>query len=238
MSGVTATTVRDNIVYVDSQYTHRWIDAIGPDVVKCIENFVVFPLGDTNSNPSAYTTTEVGTNTIALQASTDGGTCVITTGGTENNGMNVQLNGEAFKLSNNYPCYFGCKFQISDADQSDICIGLCITDTTAATAVSDGLYFRSVDESATLNWLAEMTNGETVAAAATMTDATWYIVEWYFDGATATAYVNGSEVASVAATDDNFPDDEHLTPTFAVLTGATAVTTLTLDWLRAIQIRN
>ena len=58
------------------------------------------------------------------------------------------------------------------------------------------------------------------------------------NGATATAYVNGSEVASVAATDDNFPDDEHLTPTFAILTGDNAAITLTLDWLRAIQIRN
>uniref|UniRef100_A0A6M3KRC9 Putative structural protein n=1 Tax=viral metagenome TaxID=1070528 RepID=A0A6M3KRC9_9ZZZZ len=238
MAGVTQSTLRGNIVFYDSQYSHRIVDAIGPDVVKWSEEFVKFIDDSTSRNALGYTTTEVGTCTIATVAGADGGNVLITTGGTENNGLQIQLIGEAFKLNNSYPCYFGARFQVNDADQVDALVGLCITDTTAIDGATDGLYFRTVDESAVLNFVLEKNEAESSTAAATLTDATWVEAEWYYDGNSVHAYINGVEVADVADTDAGFPNDEWLTPTIALLTGENTANTMTLAWARAFQFRN
>jgi hypothetical protein len=220
----------------DDPNTWRWFDVWGLNAVRWELDMVTLAQ-DASANPAGYTTTEAGTNTIALQASTDQGTLLITTGGTENNGLQIQPLGEAFSFAGRYPAYFGIKFQNNDVDQSDILAGLTITDTSAIVAVSDGIYFRTVDESAVLNFVLEKDSVESTTAAATLVDATWITAEFYYDGEdTITAYIDGTEVASIARTDASFPNDEHLTPIIAILTGETAAQTLTIQWARAFQI--
>ena len=240
MARVTETEIHGHIVYTDAQYAHRWLDVVGPNAVKWREEFVTFPIDDTSKNPTAYTTTEVGTCTIALAAGADAGNCVITTGATENNGLQIQALGEAFKLVQGYPFYLGAKFALSDVSEVDAAVGLSITDTTLlADGATDTFMFRTDDDVSVMHLIVEQDSAETLAAGYTLTDGAVVTAEVEYDGeGTATVYINGIEVATVSDQDANWPSDEYLTPTIAILTGETAANTFTLEWARIFQIRN
>lgn len=229
--GVTETTVHNHIVYVDTDNTQRWLDVVGPKATKWVMESVRYTADN-------YTVTAVNGSTVAQLAGAFGGNLQLLADSAENDGVQMQLLGEAFYLSGQYPAYFGVRFQGDDVDQTDLLVGLAIQDTTAIAAVSDGAYFRSVDESAVLNFILEKDSVETSNAADTLTDSTWVEAEFYYDGVTnITAYIDGVQVAQVALTDANMPDDEYLTPILAMLTGEAVTNSITVDWARAFQIR-
>jgi len=233
---VETATVRNHLVMRDKTKTWRWYDAFGPNVVKWELDMVTLAQ-DASANPAGYTTTEVGTNTIALSESTDKGQLLLTSGGTENNGIQIQPLGEAFSFASRYPCYFGARIAANDVDQVDAFVGLAITDTTMLAGCSDDIGFRTDDESAALQFILEKDSNETANSVDTLTNDGWVTCEWYYDGADYVyAYVDGTLQATVARSDANFPNDEHLTPTIALLTGETTANTLTVQWARAIQI--
>ena len=136
-----------------------------------------------------------------------------------------------------YPTYFGVKFQINDVDQTDCLFGFCITDTACIDAVTDGIYFRSVDETGVLNFVLEQDSVESVTAVNTMTDATDVHVEFYYYGSNVYVYCNDSLMATIADTDANFPNDELLRLTIEFLTGEAVANTCTIKELRFIQIQ-
>lgn len=227
---VESASVHSQLVMRDTVKTWRWYDAFGPNVAKWEEDGVQYNVDD-------YTKTDVGTDTIALVAGADNGNLLFTSGTNENDGTQIQLEGEAFKFASAYPCYFGAKFKVNDADQVDVALGLGITDSTFIAGATDGLYFRSVDESAVLNFIAEKDENESSLAVTTLVDDTFVTVEFYYDGTSAvTVYLDGTEVGSIATSDTNFPDDEYLTPTLAILTGDASANTMTVEWARAIQL--
>jgi hypothetical protein len=178
---------------------------------------------------------------MTMVAGADGGALLMTSGGTADNGVQFQPVTEGFYFAQRWPCYFGAKFAMNDADQTDCYLGLAITDTSAATAVSDGIGFWSVDESTDLQFSVcknyAGTTGITNAVVGTLVDATAITVEFYFDGTTAYAYVDGAAAGSLAYSSTSFPNDEYLTPIIAMLTGATAANTMTLYWAKAFQVR-
>ncbi len=234
-------TLRNNLVARDTALTWRLYDALGPNAVKHIEDFVALSVDDTTGDPVEYTMTVVevgaGNSTVALTPLL-GGAAIITAAANEDDGAQIQLkNSEAFQLNAGYPCYFGIQLQGNDVDQSDILVGLCITDTDLIAGMTDGAYFRSADASATLQFVLEKDSLETSTSVATLVDATDITLEFYWDGTNITAYVDGVEVASVATTDTNFPNDEALTPSIAFLTGEAVANTMTVKWMRAIQVR-
>jgi hypothetical protein len=234
-------TIRDNIVYRDSVLTWRLYDAFGPSVVKHLEDFVYWNTDDTTGDSTAYTQTvvEVGAgDSTAVLSTGNGGNLLITAAANENDGLQLQSkNATAFQLNGLLPCYFGIKFQAGDVDQSDFLVGLAVQDTTVIAAVADGLYFRSVDAAATVQFILEKNSLEASTDVATMTDATDITLEYYFDGVNTTAYVDGTQQAQVAFTSTNHPDDVSLTPTIAFLTGEAVANTMTVSWMRAIQLR-
>ncbi|RLC82297.1 MAG: hypothetical protein DRJ03_19225, partial [Chloroflexi bacterium] len=134
-----------------------------------------------------------------------------------------------------YPCYFGIRFKVNDADQVDFLAGLCITDTTLLGGMSDGVYFQTVDESATLTLEIEKDSSATSGSVHTLVDDTWVIAEFYFDGTYVDSYIDGTLQTRLAVT--NLPDDEELTVSLALLTGEAVANTATIDWVRAFQIR-
>lgn len=225
---------RSNIVFLESQ---SWFDAFGPNVVKFLDEFVYTPFASAD-NPSAYTVTLVeagaGETTVALKAGADGGTLLITTDAAENDGANIQAKGEAFKALT-YPIYFGCRFKISEATQSDFLIGLCITDTDLLGGMTDGIYFRKVDGSTTMAFVLEKDSTETSTNYGTAVAAdTWLKLEFYFDGTNVDWYVN--DVLQTRPATTNLCNDEWLTPSVHVLTGSAAIITAEVDYLRCIQI--
>jgi hypothetical protein len=221
-------TFHNSIVFYDSVHTHRWYDAIGPNVRK-VEMVTEYPL-------DSSTTTAVNGSTITGLESSLGGGWVFTTDAAENDGVQMQNNSEWAYFSGPFPAYFGARLMIADVDNADVFAGFAITDTTILAACSDNLGFRVVDNDAALTFVLENTNAETIVDLTDLTDATYVTIEFTYDGDTVTYYVDGVEAGSQAVTIANMPDDEHLAPALAILTGDGGANSMTVQWARWIQI--
>jgi len=228
-------TIKNNLVVRDSEKPWRWFDAFGPNVVKTIVNPTQNGVPSTTTMAGAVVTVSTAGTLVSVD-STDGGALAWTPSATEDQGLQAQW-GEGFYLGQKWPAYFGVRFSNVDVDQADWIVGLCINDTTLLGGMTDGAYFRSVDASAALTFVLEKDSAETETAVATLVDATYVTAEFYFDGDYVYAYINGTLAASVAVTNANFPNDEHLAAAIALLTGEATANTLNIAWMRAIQIQ-
>jgi hypothetical protein len=226
---------RGNLVFYDNT-RQRWLDAIGIDVFKHIMIPVALPTDDTTGDPTEYTMTVVEAGAGDSTAVLADGTLLFTCAANEDDGINLQLKGEAFDFATGNLTYFGIKLQTNDATQTDLLVGLCITDTTLLGGMTDGVYFECLDGSTDINFVLEQDSTETTSAAAvgTLADDTDIILEFLFDGTNVDAWVNGVLQTRLATT--NLPDDEQLTPSIAFLTGEAVANTLTVKWMRSIQI--
>ena len=218
----------------------RLIDVIGVGVVKYIEDFTRLPVDDTTGDPTEWTmtVTEAGAGGDSTFKSQDGpgGLGRITTDNADNDGVNAQLNGEAFELTSDQVLYFGAfGVKINDVTQSDLFLGLAITDTDILGGVTDRIGFQSIDAEALLKFAVEKNNAETLSASLhTLVDAAAVDLEFYFDGLTLEVFVDGVSVATPAVT--NLPDDEQLRVSWQFLTGEAVAQTCDIDKLVCIQI--
>ena len=235
-------TVNNALVFYDSVYAHRWYDAIGPSVAKYDQQFLTLPSDDSTGDATEWelTITEAGADTTHVVTDAAGGALLITCAGNEDDGISMQLGaaaGENVYLNGNYPLYMRLKFAINDVDQTDILFGVCVTDTDCLGAVTDGLYFRSVDESAVLSCVAEKNSVESVLGAQTMVDGTTYTAEVLYDGATAYAYIDGSLLGPIAYASPTFPNDELMRLTLEFLSGEAVANTLTVYEMAMVHLR-
>lgn len=235
-------SIRNHLVIRDATNTWRWYDAWGPSVVKYIMNTAAVPTDDTTGMPSEFTNTLVNASTFA-HTDVLGGGVLFTAAGAENDGVSLQLGdelggaGESVSFAAEYPTYLRCDLQISDVDQTDVLVGFCITDTALLGGMTDGIYFRSVDGSAVVNFVLEQDSAESATAVATMTDATDVCLEIFYWGSNIYAYVDGTLMATVADTDANFCNDELLRLSFEFLDGEAIGNTATVKKLLFIQIQ-
>ena len=242
MANVIGRRINGNLVYLEQigsdRKPKRLHDAIGPDVFKYLNDFVGGPGIDTAFDDD-WTVTRVeagaGESTVTL-ADESGGALLITTDAAENDGVNMQLLGESFNLAGSgiKALYFGARFKVSDATQSDFFVGLCDTDTDILGGADDSIGFRKVDGSTAVSFLTEKATTETTASAYTC-DTAYHIVEFYYDGVGATleAFVDGTSLGLIATT--NLPDEEQRV-SIHFLTGEAVAKTMTVDWVRCIQI--
>ena len=235
-------TVNNATVFYDSVYTNRWYDAIGPDVVKYAQQYATIPSDDSSGDSTEWehTIVEVGGTTTHVVTDVAGGGLLITGAGNENDGINMQLGaaaGENVKLDASYPLFCSLRFALNDVDQTDMLFGVTVTDTTALGGVTDGMYFRTVDESAVLNFVAEKDSVESIVGAQTMVDGTTYTAEFLFDGSMVYAYIDGNELGRISSSSPTFPDDEEMRLTLAFLSGEAVANTLTVYEMRMIHLR-
>lgn len=233
-------TVNGQLVYYESGYEYRWLDAFGPAVNKVLEEFVHGRVASADTL-AGWTTTLVegggGESTVALVQGSDSGELLLTSDAADNDGINLQLLGEAFKFAGNLPLYFGIKLKANEATQDDFLVGLCITDTDLLGGMTDGTYFRKVDGSTSVSFVCEKNSAETeVSSVLTFAANTYYVLEFTYDGTSINAYVDGTLVATVAASNANVCNDEYLTPSIHFLTGEAVLHTMTIDWIRTVQI--
>lgn len=182
-----------------------------------------------------WTITETGTGTCAV-GNLDNGILVVTNAAADDDANFLQWSGntnaatvETWKFVSGKPLWFKSRFKISDATQSDLVLGLAITDTTPL-AVSDGVYFLKEDGSTTLNLLVTKNSTSTTTAAATLADDTYVTVGFVYDGASRIdIYLNDVRVGSSVTT--NLPDDEELTITFGIQNGEAVAKILSLDYI-------
>jgi hypothetical protein len=132
--------------------------------------------------------------------------------------------------------WFEARFKVSDATQSDVVMGLQITDATPLD-VTDGVFFIKADGAATVDLLVEKNNtATTTSSVATMADDTFITLGFFYDGVSTIYYfVNGALGGSSVTT--NLPDDEDMTISFAIQNGEAVAKTMTVDYINVAKER-
>ena len=172
---------------------------------------------------------------VIQATSSAGGALLITTNDADDDSEELQLKGEAFKLSTSKKAYFSTRFKLSDATQSDMLIGLTITDTTAIDGVSDGVFFGKDDGDTNLDFVVEKDSTETEDTGIhTMEDDTFVTATFFIDPDRAAVYYSINNAAPVKVANTNLPTDEELTVTLAIQAGAAAAKSLTVDYVTAM----
>jgi prepilin-type processing-associated H-X9-DG protein len=236
MTSVRPRRIAGNIAYWDG-HRERLVAAIGPDAYTFFDDFTHQNLASADA-PLGWTVTLVeggGGESTITKPDGSGGHLLLTTDANDNDGVNMQAAGEAFGFAAEQTAtYFGIRLKCSEATQSDFLVGLCITDTTLLGGLTDGVYFEKLDGGTGISFVTEKDSTETQTdSLGTLAADTWVLLEFYGDGSSIRAYINGSLVATHTT---NIPDNELLTPSIHFLTGDAAAETLTVDWVRAIGI--
>jgi len=177
-----------------------------------------------------WTVTETQAGATQALTDGDGGLLLITNTAADDDLVSLQKVGESYRFASGKKLFFEARFKVSDATQSDLVIGLQITDTTPLD-VTDGVFFIKADGAATVNLLVEKNNTATTSSAiATMANDTFIRLGFYYDGDSQIQYfVNGTLGGASVTT--NLPDDEDLTVTFAIQNGEAVAKTMTVDYI-------
>lgn len=217
-SGVTNVTKTSNLGHYGQPDPSKWH--------TYFDDFDTFTAADWT-----ITTTEAGAG-AATEALTDadGGVLLVTNDDADNDADFFNKVGESFLFEAGKRMIFKARFQVSDATQSDIVIGLQITDTTPL-AVSDGVYFQKDDGDASLDFhVAKDSTATDTTALATLADATWVTVGFGYDGKSDIGiFVNDVQVSSSVTT--NLPDDEEMTISFGIQNGEAVAKTMSIDYI-------
>lgn len=185
------------------------------------------------------TTTEAGSgNASEAITSGAGGQLLITNDDADNDLDFFQLKGESFKWDSSKRMFFSARFKTNDATQSEIVMGLQITDTTPLD-VTDGIFFLKVDADTKPDLIIEKDNTSTLSILEmdAMEDDTFVTLSFEYDpldvatgGAVFRAYQDDVQVGEITGT-TNAPDDEDLTISFGIQNGEAAAKTLTIDFI-------
>lgn len=240
MGFVRQSFVRGALVFRDDTHTKRWVDAVGANVVKYINDFTGGPSTDAGfDSETEWTITRVeggaGESTIT-RIDGSGGFMRIKSDAADNDGINMQL-GESWELTSDQTLYCGFMgVTLSEATQSDIFIGLAITDTDILGGVTDRIGFEKLDASTAIGFMVEKDSTETKSSSIATMDTSAHDYEFFWDGATSELkiFVDGVEKTAPAIT--NLPNDEALALSIHALAGSTTDKTFDFDCIRCIQI--
>lgn len=181
-----------------------------------------------------WTITATGAGTTAL-TDINGGAILLTNAAADNDNRFHQKVGEGFLLAANKQAFFKTRFKVSDATESDVVIGLQVTDTTPLD-VTDGIYFLKADGAATIDFICRKdasTGSNSDTAIASLVSDTFITLAWYFDGvSTVKYYVDGLLDGEVSGSSTYLPDTE-LTISFGIQNGEAVAKTMTLDYVFA-----
>ena len=129
-----------NLVFYDASNRESIIDAIGPNVTKYIDHFIEFD-GDTmqvNYYLTKWLITPVDVsgagNSKILHLDSTGGMIKLNADTLENDGVQIQLDGESFRIDTSSSTssiynvvYYGARVLMQSGTQMDAIAGLCTT---------------------------------------------------------------------------------------------------------------
>lgn len=183
-----------------------------------------------------WTVTETDAGATQAITDADGGVLALTNSAADNDLNQIQWAKETFRLAANKQLWMKARFKVSDATQSDLLVGLYITDTSpVASKPSDGVFFQKLDGSTSLTLQVGKNSTYSSATVATMANDTYVVVGLYYDGTAFQVFANDVRVGSVAAT--NLVDDEDLAVGIAVQNGDANARTLSIDYLMIAKER-
>ena len=188
-----------------------------------MEDFDYYTAGD-------WTVTETDAGATQALADGDGGLLLITNTAADNDLVALQKKGNSFTFSSGKRLFFEARFKVSDATQSDLVMGLQVTDTTPL-AVANGVFFIKNDGAATVNLvLTKAGTSTTNSSVATMANDTFIRLGFFYDGSAMTYFVDGVNTGTSVVT--NLPlSTTNLTVSFAIQNGEAAAKTMTVDYI-------
>ena len=180
-----------------------------------------------------WTVTETQAGAAQALVDADGGVIALTNSGADNDINQIQKVGESFLLSLAKEAWLKIRFKVSDATNTDVNIGLLITDTSIVAGVTDGWYFTKAEDSTSLIFKQTKNSTASSVTAGTMADDTYVTCGAYYDGAGVTkVFFNDVHVGTVT-TNTNLCDDEVLTVTLNLQNGSGAAHVLSCDYFFA-----
>lgn len=188
-----------------------------------MEDFDYYTAGD-------WTVTETDAGATQALADGDGGLLLITNTAADNDLVALQKKGNSFTFESGKRLFFEARFKVSDATQSDLVMGLQVTDTTPL-AVANGVFFIKNDGAATVDFvLTKSSTSTTNSSVATMANDTYIRLGFFYDGSTMVYFVNGVVKGTSVVT--NVPlSTTNLTVSFAIQNGEAAAKTMTVDYI-------
>ena len=185
------------------------------------------------------TVVDTGTDNGEVIACADdavGGHLTMTTNDADDDSLELQVNGEAWKLESGKTLAFETRLKGADVSEFDWFVGLAITDTTVMTACTDRVGFECPDSTGDIDAITEKDRSQTTTATTKdLADATFVTLRVEVEGTSKVRYyVDGDLVATHTA---NLPDDEALTPTICIRNDGAAANTMTLDYILVMRDR-
>lgn len=224
-----ATNDRDNKLFAD-------FGMLDPTRYAILFNDFLKPT-DFDTDDWTITTTEAGSGSATEAISDTGlGELVITNDDADNDVDGLQLSKETFAFVAGKKAWYEAKVKVNDATQSDLTMGLIITDTSPNTN-TDGIYFHSDDGDTDLHFHVNKDSTDTDSGViANLVDDTYMKMGFYYNGSDAVeVFIGRVKVATLVT--DNLPDDEALTVTFWHANGEAVAKILTIDYFLVIQER-
>ncbi len=201
-----------------------------------------FSLGGDIVSTTAYagwSTTIVGASTLVM-GDVLGGQLQLTTSGVENEGIQMQTDGEFFLPAALNDIWFEAQVSGNTVAEVDWFVGICTTDTTIiATNPADVIGFWTHDGDANLDFEVSSTAGAgaPVDTGIDLANATAIRVGFHVEGLTkVTPYINGVRNATAESTTVLNIAALEMAPAFAVLAGEAVAKTLNIDWFRWTQL--
>ena len=191
---------------------------------------------DYDANMWTETATSVGTGTSAVTVpDADGGLARITTAANENDGIFCEWDSETFKVESGKKMWIKARFQVGDAAQSDMIIGLHSTDTTPLDATHRFAFITEDGSAAMFFNVDDNSTDADSSTVATLADDTFVEVAAYYDGkGTIMLYADGAHITTMSSVD--VPSGE-MAVGFGYLNGAAGAETTDIDYLLVIKER-
>lgn len=242
----------DNIVATQVKGENMWEDCdVAERLYKyCIyeNDFIRYPDYDA-TNEWTVTTLEAGAGSASevIRDDIDFGILRLQNAAGDNDWDCIQFTatngaGEFISLEANKQLFFEARIAVSDITQSDVFVGLCITDAdisdtgTGVPEASDYIGFAKDDGNAYWDFVCAINSTETEQAAiATGVDDTFIILGFYIDGtSTAICWINGVKGPTIST---NLPTDEQMCLTLFVQNGEAVLKYLDIDYVRVYRER-
>jgi len=227
-------------VFFEDGFEERWVDAIGPNVIKFVDDFSAC-LYDTAWES---TVVEAGTgDSLIVPYDSEGGVALFSPAENDNDAIQFQSSNEGFKLTDNDPCYFGARFAVigpTAAGSYEVFIGLSNKDTTLVTGGSSCAGFIVTAASAQCGFFnSKADSGTTQVMTTSLTVGVFHIAEFYWDG-TSKLYTWWDGTAKGTAT-TQIPTAQTMAVSISVTNNGTDHLTthtngLAVDYVRAIQL--